>query len=75
MAKIKVEVLGAYVDGQGPGSIVSVDEKSAMQLKSIGYVKIVEEPKKAEDSTESKAKAEDSPKKKSSKRKNKEDNK
>ncbi len=45
MAKVKVEVTGAYVDGQGPGSIVTVDEKVAEHLERNGYGKKVEEPK------------------------------
>lgn len=42
-----VKVIGAYVDGHGPGSIVSVDEKTANYLERIGYGEIVEveEPK------------------------------
>jgi hypothetical protein len=74
--KVRLEVTGAYVDGHGPGSIVSVDEKSAKQLESIGYGKIlkdVEEPKKADDSKTSE-KSESKPKSKpKGKRKNKED--
>lgn len=44
---VNVKVIGAYVNGQGPGSIVSVDEKSAKYLERIGYGEIVEveEPK------------------------------
>lgn len=61
MAKFKVEVVGAYVDGHGPGSIVSVDEKSAKYLESIGYGKIIEDVEKpkeaqAEPKAETKAK-------------------
>lgn len=40
MAKINVEVVGAYVDGKAPGSTLSIEEKSANHLKSLGYVKI-----------------------------------
>lgn len=42
MAKVKVEVIGAYVDEHGPGSIVSVDEKMADYLERIGYGKKIE---------------------------------
>lgn len=43
----KVKVIGAYVNGKGPGSIVDVDEKTALYLEKIGYGEItkVEEPK------------------------------
>lgn len=48
MAKVTIEVVGAVVDGHGPGEKVSVDEKSAAYLERIGYAKVVkEEPKKA----------------------------
>jgi hypothetical protein len=49
MAKVKVEVTGAFVDGKGPGSTLSIEEKSADHLEAIGYVKrLVEEKPKAE---------------------------
>lgn len=37
MAKSKIEVVGAYVDGHGPGSIIEVEENSAKYLVEIGY--------------------------------------
>lgn len=49
MAKVKVEVTGAYVDGSAPGSTIEIDKKSAKHLEAIGYVRKVTEkaaPKK-----------------------------
>lgn len=48
MAKVKVKVLNATVDGKGPGETISIDEKSADYLESIGYVEKVGS-KKSED--------------------------
>lgn len=48
MAKVKVEVLNAVVDGKGQGEQISIEEKSAEHLESIGYVKRMT-PKKQED--------------------------
>lgn len=46
MAKVKIEVVGAYIDGHAPGSKIDVEEKSANHLERIGYAKIVKgEPK------------------------------
>jgi hypothetical protein len=42
LSKVTVKVLGAYVDGHGPGSEVSIDERTAEHLVKIGYVKRVE---------------------------------
>ncbi|MEE6134624.1 MULTISPECIES: hypothetical protein [Bacillaceae] len=39
MAKVKVEILSATVDGKSKGEVISVEEKSAAYLESIGYVK------------------------------------
>lgn len=47
MAKIKIEVVGAYVDGHAPGSVIEVEEKSAKQLERVGYAKVVKEAPKA----------------------------
>lgn len=48
MAKVKIEVTGAYIDGNAPGTQIDVEEKSAIHLEKIGYAKIVKEtPKKA----------------------------
>lgn len=47
MAKVKVEVLDAIVNGHSKGSKIEVEEKDAKHLVSIGYVKEVEQPKKA----------------------------
>jgi hypothetical protein len=66
--KIKVEVVGAYVDGHGPGSIISVDEKSAKYLESIGYAKIqkdveeVKQPKEVAKFDKPKAESKGKPK-------------
>ncbi|PAE24072.1 hypothetical protein [Bacillus sp. 7894-2] len=55
----KVKVIGAYVDGHGPGSIVEVNDKTAAYLERIGYGKIqVEtEQKEAKEEPKSKPKA------------------
>lgn len=46
MAKTKVKVIGAYVDGSAPGTVISVEEKSANHLVKIGYAeKVAEDPK------------------------------
>lgn len=49
MAKVKVEVLAAVVDGKGQGEQLSIEEKSAAHLESIGYVKLLNKKKEAED--------------------------
>lgn len=46
MAKVKVEVLKAEVDGKKQGEQLTVDEKSAEYLAKIKYVKIVQEAPK-----------------------------
>ena len=48
MAKVKVKVLDAVVDGKGKGEEVSIEAKSADYLESIGYVEKVGN-KKSED--------------------------
>ena len=48
MAKVKVEVLRAVVDGHGEGEVIEVDSKSADMLEKNGYVKKVKEAKKQE---------------------------
>jgi hypothetical protein len=45
MAKVKVEVLDAVVDGKGKGAKLEIDKRSADYLASINYVKIVEADK------------------------------
>lgn len=52
MAKLKVEVLDAIVDGKQKGEQLEIDQKAAEHLAGIGYVKILKtvpaaEPKKA----------------------------
>lgn len=55
MAKVKVRVLNAVVDGKGKGEVVSVEERSAKHLVSIGYVeRVAEAPKKEEGGKEDK---------------------
>lgn len=46
MAKVNVRVVGAYVDGNAPGTQINVEEKSAKYLEKIGYAKIVKEAPK-----------------------------
>lgn len=41
MAKVKVRVLKAVVDGKTKGEVLSVEEKSAKYLEGIGYVERV----------------------------------
>ena len=58
----KVKVTGAYVDGKGPGSTLSVDDKMADYLERLGYAKIIEveekkTPKKSDSAKESKPKS------------------
>lgn len=53
MAKVRVEVLDAVVDGKGKGAKLEIDERSALYLESIDYVKIV----KDEEGTKSKSKS------------------
>lgn len=53
---IKVEVIGAYVNEHGPGSIVEVDEKTANYLERIGYGKKLVETVKPEPKVKPKAK-------------------
>ncbi|MEK4178561.1 hypothetical protein NSQ61_03045 [Aeribacillus sp. FSL K6-1121] len=36
-----VEVVGAVVDGNQPGSKIEIDERSAKHLEKIGYVRIL----------------------------------
>lgn len=46
MAKKKVKVLNAVVDGHTRGDVFEVDAKSAEMLVKNGYVEYVSEPKK-----------------------------
>ena len=61
MAKTKVEVLNAIVDGARRGETITIDSRSATHLESIGYVKVISEEKP---SREPKTKAEEKPKNK-----------
>lgn len=42
MAKVKIEVLDAVIDGRVKGEQLEVDEKSAKHLVEIDYAKLVE---------------------------------
>lgn len=52
MAKKKVKVLDAVVDGKKRGSILEVDSKTADMLLKNGYVELVKEEKKREEPKE-----------------------
>lgn len=39
MAKVKVEVLGAVVDGHKQGDQIDIESTSAEALEKLGYVK------------------------------------
>lgn len=43
MTKVKVEVTNAVVDDKVHGETLTLDQKDAERLQSIGYVKIIEE--------------------------------
>lgn len=45
MAKVKVRVLNAVVDGKGKGAELEIDTKQAEHLAKIKYVEIIEEVK------------------------------
>lgn len=49
MAKKKVKVLKAVVDGKREGEVLEVDAKTAEMLIRNGYVELVKEPKKKEE--------------------------
>jgi hypothetical protein len=70
MTKVKVKVVGAYVDGHAPGSTISIDKKSAEYLEKVGYIRVLEEEKPKE---QPKPKEEEKPvpKKTPAKKKNK----
>lgn len=48
MAKQKVKVLDAVVDGKRKGEVLEVDSKTADMLVKNGYVELVKEEKKKE---------------------------
>jgi hypothetical protein len=54
MAKVKIEVLNAVIDGKQKGEQLEVNEKSAKHLITINYAKKVEE--KQADKAEAKPK-------------------
>ena len=43
--KVRVETVGAIVDGKPLGSTIEVSEETAKRLESLKYVKIIEEVK------------------------------
>ncbi len=45
MAKVKVRVLNAVVDGKGKGAELEIDTKQVEHLAKIKYVEIIEEVK------------------------------
>lgn len=45
MSKVKVETIGAVVDGHPIGSKIEIDERSAKAFEAIGYVRILPKPK------------------------------
>ena len=45
MAKVKVRVLDAVVDGKGKGAELEIDAKQAEHLANIKYVEIIGEVK------------------------------
>lgn len=47
MAKVKIEVLNAVIDGKCKGEQLEVEEKSAKHLIEIGYAKEIKEVKPA----------------------------
>lgn len=54
MAKTKVEVLNAIVDGARRGETITIDSRSAAHLESIGYVEIIGEEKPKEEKPKNK---------------------
>lgn len=62
---VKVKVIGAYVDGHGPGSLIEVDEKSAKYLERVGYGEIKKEEPKADEKKTTKSKPKSKAKSKS----------
>lgn len=49
--KVKVETVGAIVDGKPLGSTIEVSEETAKRLESLKYVRIIEEVKPVKKST------------------------
>ena len=64
MARVKVETIGAVVDGHPIGSKIEIDERSANAFEAIGYVRVLPKPK-----PKSSKKAKSAPKKTASKAK------
>ncbi len=47
IAKVKVEVLNAVVDGKGRGEQLEIEEKSAEHFEKLNYVKRVQAEEKS----------------------------
>lgn len=56
MAKVKIEVVNAIIDGHTHGQQLEVGEKDAEKLEGIGYAKRVAVVPKATEAPKSKAK-------------------
>lgn len=68
MAKVKVEVLDAIVGNKKKGEQLELEQSQAEYLQRIGYVKVLDEPKRAEEKSQPK-KEEPQPKKPVSRKK------
>lgn len=44
MAKVKVESIGAIIDGRPIGSQFELEERTAERLAKMGYVRVLEKP-------------------------------
>lgn len=52
----KVEIVGAFINGNAPGTTVEVSDKEAAHLESIGYAHVVKETPKPRSKAKAKAK-------------------
>lgn len=66
MAKVKVETIGAIIDGHPIGSTIELEERTAKRLEALKYVRIIKETKSQADE-----KGKSAPKKSASKSKTK----
>lgn len=44
MAKVKVETIGAIIDGRPIGSQIELEERTAKRLEALEYVRIIGKP-------------------------------
>lgn len=44
MAKVKVETIGAIIDGHPIGSQIELEERTAKRLEALEYVRIIGKP-------------------------------